>query len=90
VTAEQQKTERRKAEQDEATTATVRDALAAAGLSPSEDEVAGLVAGYPDWKARIEALYAIPETRYASPAVRFDASPTFADWADSSEDPTLG
>lgn len=66
--------------------AIVRDALAAAGLSPSDEEVAGLVAGYPDWKARIEALYAIAETRYASPAVVFDASPTFADWTDDPED----
>jgi hypothetical protein len=65
----------------EATESTVRALLAAARLSPSEDEVAGLVAMYPDYRAGIEALYAVPETRYANPALVFDAAPVFADWA---------
>jgi len=61
---------------------TVRAALAAAGLSPTEEELAGLVAGYPAFRARIDALYAIPETRYASPALVFDPAPVFTDWSD--------
>jgi hypothetical protein len=64
----------------DATEITVRALLAAARLSPSEEEVAELVAMYPDYKAGIEALYAVPETRYASPALVFDAAPIFTDW----------
>jgi len=50
-------------------------------LAPSEEEIAGLVAGYEDYQAGIETLYAVPETRYASPALIFNAAPVFADWA---------
>jgi hypothetical protein len=60
---------------------TVRTLIAAAGLSPSEEEMAILIAGYPAFKEGIEALYAVPETRYAAPALVFSATPTFADWA---------
>lgn len=66
----------------ENTDLTVRTLLAAAGLFPSEAEIAGLVAGYPSFKDGIEALYAIPEARYAAPALTFTATPTFADWAE--------
>ena len=61
---------------------TVRTLIAAAGLSPSEEEIATLVAGYPQHKAGIESLYAIPEARYAAPALVFSATPIFADWAE--------
>jgi hypothetical protein len=61
---------------------TVRTLVAAAGLTPSEEELATLVAGYPGYKAGIESLYAIPEARYAAPGLIFSATPTFADWAD--------
>jgi hypothetical protein len=65
----------------DATETTVRSLLAAARLAPSEEEIAGLVAGYEDYQAGIESLYAVPETRYASPALIFNAAPVFADWA---------
>jgi citrate lyase beta subunit len=65
----------------DATETTVRSLLAAANLAPSEEEIAGLVAGYEDYQAGIEALYAVPEARYASPALIFNAAPVFADWA---------
>ena len=61
--------------------ATVRTLIAAAGLSPSEKELATLVAAYPDHKTGIESLYAIPEARYVAPALIFSATPVFADWA---------
>ena len=61
---------------------TVRTLMAVAGLSPSEEEIATLVAGYPLQKAGIESLYTIPEARYAAPALVFSATPVFADWAE--------
>jgi hypothetical protein len=64
------------------TEVTVRMLMAAAGLAPSEEEMAALVASYPAHKAGIESLYAIPETRYESPALIFTATPVFADWAE--------
>jgi hypothetical protein len=60
---------------------TVRTLIAAAGLSPSEEEIATLIAAYPEHKAGIESLYAIPEARYAAPALIFSPTPVFADWA---------
>ena len=65
----------------DATETTVRSLLAAAKLAPSEEEIAGLVTGYEDYRARVEALYAVPEARYASPALIFNAAAVFADWA---------
>lgn len=65
----------------DATEITVRSLLAAAKLAPSEEEIAGLVDGYEDYRAGIEMLYAVPEARYASPALIFNAAPVFADWA---------
>lgn len=41
-----------------------------------------LVATYADYQAGVESLYAVPETRYASPALVFTAAPVFADWAE--------
>ncbi|HEX4219964.1 MAG TPA: hypothetical protein VHZ02_16420 [Acidimicrobiales bacterium] len=67
---------------EDTTEAVVRSALFAAALSPSEEEVASLVEGYADYRAGIDALYAVPETRYASPALTFSATPIFADWSE--------
>jgi hypothetical protein len=56
--------------------------LAAAGLSPDPEEVARISAGYPALRAAIDALYRVPEARYADPALRFHAADTIrADWA---------
>jgi hypothetical protein len=60
--------------------ATVTRLLAAAGLSPSADEVAALAGTYPRDRAGVDALYAIPEARYTAPALIFDPVPTFVDW----------
>jgi len=70
------------AETTDTTEITVRSLLAAARLSPSEDEIAGLVDGYAEYQAGIETLYAVPEARYASPALIFNAAPGFANWAE--------
>jgi hypothetical protein len=60
----------------------VRGMLAAAGLSPSEDEVAALCDGYPSFRASVDALYEVAEARYADPALRFRAADTArVDWA---------
>jgi hypothetical protein len=60
---------------------TVRSLLTAARLEPSEEEIASLVESYAEYRAGIDLLYAVPEARYASPALIFNAAPTFADWA---------
>lgn len=61
---------------------TVRALLAAAGLSPSAAEFEAICAGYPYLRAGIDALYQVPEARYADPALRFRADGTArADWA---------
>jgi hypothetical protein len=64
------------------TEVTVRTMLAVAGLEPSEEEISALISAYPRHKAGIESLYAIPETRYESPALIFDPAPVFQDWSD--------
>jgi hypothetical protein len=61
--------------------AAARSLLATAGLSPSEQEVADLVAQYPMHVAGLKALWAMPEARYAAPALIFDPTPVFADWS---------
>jgi hypothetical protein len=62
--------------------AAVRGMLAAAGLSPGEDETAALCSGYPAFRASVDALYDVAEARYADPALRFRAADTArADWA---------
>ena len=55
--------------------------LAAAGLSPSADEMAAFIKDYAFTKMSVAALYAVPEARYEVPALVFDPVPTFADWA---------
>jgi hypothetical protein len=47
--------------------------LQAAGLAPSEEEVAAMVAAFPGRAAAIESLYAVPETRYEEPGLVFRA-----------------
>ncbi|MCV7260055.1 hypothetical protein [Mycobacterium shimoidei] len=60
----------------------VRAMLAASGLSPGTDEITMLCAGYPVLRAAIDALYDVPDARYADPALRFSAAATpHADWA---------
>ena len=55
--------------------------LARAGLPASAAEHAKLTAAYAQQQAGIEAMYAVAATRYESPAVHFDPTPTFVDWA---------
>ena len=65
----------------EATRERVRTLLAAAQLPASEAEIARLAAGYPAYRAAADALYAVPEARYADPALRFKAEARIVDWA---------
>jgi aspartyl-tRNA(Asn)/glutamyl-tRNA(Gln) amidotransferase subunit A len=60
----------------------VRDRLAVAGLEPSPDDLASLIEQYPLYVAGVASLYEIPETRYESSAVVFDADPPLADWSE--------
>jgi hypothetical protein len=60
----------------------VREMLTAAGLSPSQDEIAATCAVYPAFRASVDALYDVAEARYADPALRFRAADTVrVDWA---------
>lgn len=61
--------------------AEVRALLAASGLRPDADEVAMISAGYPTFRAAVDALYDVATARYADPALRFQAEAARADWA---------
>lgn len=62
--------------------AAVREMLTAAGLSPSQDEIAAACAAYPEFRGSVDALYDVAEARYADPALRFRAADTArVDWA---------
>ena len=60
---------------------TVKTLLDQAGLPASDDEIAAYAAGFAIQRAAVDALYAVPEARYAEPALRFRASARIADWA---------
>jgi hypothetical protein len=51
----------------------VPELLRAAGISPSEEEIAMMVAQFPGRAAAIESLYAVPEARYEEPGLVFHA-----------------
>ena len=51
----------------DADTAIVRALLSVAGLKPSDDEVAQLVASYPDHRRAVDRLYAVPMPKEERP-----------------------
>jgi EmrB/QacA subfamily drug resistance transporter len=59
---------------------TVQTLLAVAGISPSEDELDELERSYPAFRLALDGLHEVPDGRYASPALIFQAAATFADW----------
>ena len=59
---------------------TVRELFAAARIPASDTEVAGAAAALPGVQAGVESLYAVPEARYADPALRFRAEVADVDW----------
>jgi hypothetical protein len=61
--------------------AVVDGLMAAAGIRPTDQERARLVATYPLHREAVDALYAIDDVRYESPGTIFVAEPGFADWA---------
>lgn len=60
---------------------TARLLLAAASLPADPGELALLSAQYPQRRADVDALYAVPAARYADPALRFRAGATIEEWA---------
>ena len=54
--------------------------LDAAGLQPSPAERAAFITVYPMLRAMVASLYAVPDARYESPALAFDARPVFDEW----------
>ena len=59
----------------------VKTLLDAAGLPASEAEITAYAAGFAEQRAAVDALYTVPEARYAAPALHFRASSRVADWA---------
>jgi hypothetical protein len=53
---------------------TVRSLLSAAGLSLTEEQIQIYVRVYPKLREAADALYAIPEVRYESPATIYASS----------------
>ncbi|MEV0066499.1 MULTISPECIES: hypothetical protein [unclassified Amycolatopsis] len=49
--------------------------LAAAGLTPSAEETALMIADFPSRAEAIEKLYEVPEARYEEPGLIFRAEP---------------
>lgn len=49
--------------------------LAVAGLAPNEEEIAVMIAEFPDRMAGVDKLYAVSEARYEEPCVIFRAVP---------------
>lgn len=59
---------------------TVRALLDAAGLAPSDEEVAELEREYLIVRQMVALLYSADTTRYESPGLIFDPDPQFAEW----------
>jgi hypothetical protein len=58
----------------------VRTLLRVSGIAPDDSEVAVLVNAFPTLRESIARLYAIPDVRYGSPGLIFDADPAFVAW----------
>ncbi|MFI0357661.1 hypothetical protein [Actinomadura sp. 9N407] len=59
----------------------LRRLLARSGLVPSDAELAALAGSLEAQQMGIELLYAVPEARYADPALRFRAGARMTDWS---------
>jgi hypothetical protein len=66
---------------DPAAEATVITLLGRLGLTPSPDELPGLVTAFELQELARQSLWAVKEARYESPALGFNAAPVFVDWA---------
>jgi hypothetical protein len=62
--------------------ATVISLLGRLGLTPSPDELPGLVAAFELQELARQSLWAVKDARYESPALGFNAAPIFVDWAE--------
>lgn len=59
---------------------TVDVMLASAGISPTADDREMMLEIYAVCRPGIEAMYALPEARYESPALVFQAEPKLDEW----------
>lgn len=57
--------------------------LESAGISLTAEDREGLLAMYAVCRPGIQAMYALPEARYESPALVFQAQPKLANWRNS-------
>ena len=60
--------------------ARVKGLMELAGLPASEHELEQIAASYPLTRRQIASLWAMAETRYAEPALIFQAEPALAPW----------
>ena len=61
-------------------TQVVKLLLDRAGLPVSAEELVAFVAAYDQQLAGVESMYAVEATRYESPALAFNPTPSFVDW----------
>ena len=59
----------------------VKTLLDAAHLPASPAEITAYAEGFADRRSAVDALYAVPEARYAVPALHFRAGYRITDWA---------
>ncbi|MCX4094929.1 hypothetical protein [Nocardia sp. alder85J] len=65
-------------------TETMKTLLGLSQLPASDAEIAGYAVAFEFQRMAVDALYAVPEARYASPALHFRAAGRIVDWADGS------
>ena len=58
----------------------VRTALQEHGVPASDEEIEALVSTYPAFKARLESLYALTDSRHDQPAVSFAPDANVSEW----------
>ncbi|MFB4318312.1 hypothetical protein [Actinomadura sp. 21ATH] len=59
-----------------------RRLMARSGLTPTDAELAAFAAAFDMQRAGIDLLYAVPEARYADPALRFRAGARMSSWTE--------
>ncbi|MEW2359653.1 hypothetical protein [Spirillospora sp. NPDC029432] len=64
-----------------------RRLMARSGLTPTDTELTAFAAALDMQRAGIDLLYAVPEARYADPALRFQAGARVTPWTDPDPDP---
>ncbi|WP_020498695.1 hypothetical protein [Sciscionella marina] len=65
----------------------IKTLLAAARLTASDPELDAYATRYTPQRLSVDALYTVPEARYADPALRFRAHARTQDWTSGENGP---